>query len=120
MAKRYLEDLELGEGWISAPFVISESEIIAFGRDFDPQPFHTDPEAAKDSPFGGLIASGWHLASLAMKVCVATRSFGDTPVVGLGADELRWYLPVHPGDQLVVEREIVEILTLPEKPRRAL
>lgn len=118
MTKRYLEDIQVGEGWTSAPFLISESEIIAFGRDFDPQPFHTDPDAAKNSPFGGLIASGWHLTSLAMKVCVAARSFGDTPVIGLGADELRWFMPVRPGDQLVVEREVVEILTLPDKPKR--
>ena len=118
MAKRYLEDLEIGEKWVSQPVTISEQDIIDFGLRFDPQPFHTDAAAAKDSPFGGLIASGWHLASLAMRLLVEARSFGDLPVVGIGADELRWFSPVRPGDVLTVERELVEITLLPAKPKR--
>jgi acyl dehydratase len=118
MTKRYLEDLQVGETWISAPVTIEAQDIIAFGQTFDPQPFHTDPEAAKDSPFGGLIASGWHLASLAMKLCVQARSYGELPIVGIGADELRWFVPVRPGDILVVERELVDIQVVPEKPKR--
>jgi acyl dehydratase len=120
MAKRYLEDLEVGEKWTSEPFVLTEQEIIDFGLHFDPQPFHTDPVAAADSPFGGLIASGWHLAALCMRRSVEARLFGDMPVVGAGVDELRWLQPVRPGDQLVVERELVEIITLPDKPKRGI
>lgn len=118
MAKRYLEDLQIGEKWTSAPITVGTDEIIEFGLRFDPQPFHTDPEAAASSPFGGLVASGWHLAALAMRLCVEARSFGDLPVVGIGVDELRWLAPVRPGDVLVVERTLVAIILPPDKPKR--
>jgi acyl dehydratase len=118
MTRRYLEDLEIGERWVSREVTIEEQDIVDFATRFDPQPFHLDPEAAKASPFGGLVASGWQLASLAMRLCVEARSYGDTPVVGIGADELRWYLPVRPGDVVHVERELVEILEVPDKPKR--
>jgi len=120
MAKRYLEDLEDGERWTSAPIAITQEDIINFGLSFDPQPFHTDPEAAAAGPFGGLVASGWHLASMAMRVSVEARIFGDLPVVGVGIDELRWLQPVKVGDVLTVERELVEIITLPDKPKRGI
>jgi acyl dehydratase len=118
MVQLYLEDLAIGEVRKSREFKIEADDVIAFGHSFDPQPFHTDAEAAKASPFGGLITSGWHLAALAMRLCVELRSYGDTPVVGLGADELRWYMPVRPGDVVHVERELVEIIDLPDKPKR--
>jgi acyl dehydratase len=118
MTRRYLEDLRVGETWTSEAVTIEADEVIEFGRKFDPQPFHTDPEAAQASPFGGLIASGWHLTALAMRLCVNARLFGETPIVGMGADELRWLHPVRVGDTVHVTREIVEIQTVPEKPRR--
>jgi acyl dehydratase len=118
MANRYLEDLEIGEKWTSAPITITQQDIIDFGKRFDPQPFHTDPQAAESGPFGGLIASGWHLASLAMRLSVEARFFGDLPVVGVGVDELRWLQPVKAGDVLTAERELVEIIMLPAKPKR--
>jgi acyl dehydratase len=118
MTRRYLEDLEVGESWTSAKVTIEAQDIVDFASRFDPQPFHLDAEAAKASPFGGLIASGWHLASLAMKICVDARSYGETPVVGIGVDELRWHVPVRPGDVVHVEREIVEIADVPDKPKR--
>ena len=120
MAKRYLEDLEIGEKWTSQPITISQQDIIDFGRRFDPQPFHTDPQAAQAGPFGGLVASGWHLASLAMRVSVEARIFGDLPVVGVGVDELRWFQRVKPGDVLTVERELVEIIMRHAKPKRGI
>jgi acyl dehydratase len=116
--KRYLEDVVLGERWNSAPFTVTEADIIDFGRKYDPQPFHIDAEAALDSPFGGLIASGWHLAALAMRVCVEGHLFGDIPIIGIGVDDLRWFAPVRPGDVLIVEREVVEIILLKDKPKR--
>jgi acyl dehydratase len=118
MTRRYLEDLQVGETWVSDSVTIEPADVIDFGRKFDPQPFHTDPEAARSSPFGGLIASGWHLAALAMNLCVKARLFGETPIVGVGADELRWLAPVRPGDTVHVKRELVEIQTIPEKPKR--
>lgn len=120
MTRRYLEDLQIGETWTSAKQTLSAEDVIDFGRKFDPQPFHTDPEAAKSSPFGGLIASGWHLAALAMKLCVGARLFGETPIVGVGADELRWLQPVRPGDTVFVQRELVEIQSIPDRPRRGI
>jgi acyl dehydratase len=118
MARRYLEDLQVGESWTSKTVTIEARDIIDFASRFDPQPFHLDAEAAKASPFGGLVASGWHLASLVMKMSVDGRTYGDTPVIGLGVDELRWHLPVRPGDVLHVERELVEIVNVPDKPKR--
>ncbi|MGO4378528.1 MaoC family dehydratase [Pseudoduganella sp. RAF53_2] len=120
MANRYLEDLQVGEKWASQPFTIAQQDVIDFGKGFDPQPMHTDPEAAANGPFGGLIASGWQLASLAMRKCVEARLFGDLPVVGVGIDELRWLQPVRPGDVLHVDRELVEVITLPDKPKRGI
>ncbi|BEU25689.1 MaoC family dehydratase [Paraburkholderia caribensis] len=118
MTSRYFEDLVIGETWVSREFTIDEQDVVAFGRSFDPQPFHIDAEAAKTGPFGGLIASGWHLASLAMRLCVEARTYGDIPVVGIGVDELRWFLPVRPGDKVHVERELVEVMPVPNRPRR--
>jgi len=118
MTRRYLEDLQVGETWTSESVTIDAADVIEFGRKFDPQPFHTDPDAARAGPFGGLIASGWHLASLSMQLCVKARLFGETPIVGVGADELRWLQPVRPGDMLHVQRELVEIQTIPDRPKR--
>src|SRR6185295_20211777 len=73
---------------------------------FDPQPIHTDPEAAKRGSFGGLIASGWHTAALVMKANAEARILGDTPMLGLGVDGLEWPLPVRPGDTLRIETEV--------------
>lgn len=106
---RYLEDFQVGERWTSAPTVISEAEIIAFGLANDPQPMHTDPEAARSGPFGGLVASGWQIAALSMRLFVQAGGYGKTPVVGMGIDELRWRKAVRPGDTLTVERELVDI-----------
>src|SRR5438132_6516715 len=108
-APRYLEDLEQGETWVSAPVTITEEDIVHFGSLYDPQPMHVDAEAARSGPFQGLIASGWHIASLAMRLSVEAKSFGSTPIVGAGVDELRWQQPVRPGDVLTLERTFVDI-----------
>jgi acyl dehydratase len=118
MTRSYLEDLQVGERWTSEELTIEAAAVIDFGVKYDPQPFHTDPDAARNSPFGGLIASGWQLAAIAMRLCVRARLFGETPIIGIGADELRWLQPVRPGDSVHVERELVEIQALPDKPKR--
>jgi acyl dehydratase len=115
---RYLEDVPVGEVTIGPPITISEAEIISFGRAYDPQPFHTDPVAAASSQFGSLIASGWHVAALAMKQLVESRPYGATPVLGMGVDELRWLHPVRPGDRLTVRREIVSSKRSTSRPDR--
>jgi acyl dehydratase len=107
---RYLEDFQVGERWVSAPTQITEADIVAYGQANDPQPMHTDPEWAKTGPFGGLIASGWQIAALSMRLFVQSGGYGKTPVIGMGIDELRWRKPVRSGDVLTVEREIVEVM----------
>jgi acyl dehydratase len=107
--RRYLEDLQVGERWVSEPVLITEQDIVEFGRAYDPQPMHVDAEQALKGPFKGLIASGWHVAALAMRLSVESRMFGGTPIVGAGVDELRWLHPVRPDDTLTLERTFVSI-----------
>ena len=104
---RYLEDFEIGETWTSRPFEITQEEIVTYARQYDPQPIHTDPEAAAGGRFGGVIASGWQVAALSMRLFVESGGYGNTPMIGLGIDELRWRKPVRPGDVLTVTREVV-------------
>src|SRR5690606_31566830 len=113
---RYLEDFEIGETWTSDPFEVSEHDIVTFARQYDPQPIHTDPEAAARSRFGGVIASGWHIVSLSMLAFIQAGGHGGTPAVGLGIDDLRWLKPVRPGDRLTVRREVVDIVRSKSRP----
>jgi len=109
MSEFYLEDLHVGDRFESDTFPVTEDDIIAFAQAFDPQPFHLDAEAAKQSVFRGLVASGWHTAAMSMKLFVTggLRLAGGS--VGLGVDELRWPGPVRPGDTLRLQTEIMEI-----------
>lgn len=106
---RYFEDFQVGDTWSSPPTLISAEEIMAFGRNYDPQPMHTDIERAAQGPFGGLIASGWHIAAVSVRAFVQAGGYGKTPVVGLGIDELRWMRPVKAGDTLTFTRDVVEL-----------
>jgi acyl dehydratase len=115
---RYIEDLSVGERWTSETVTLGEAEIVEFARAYDPQPMHTDAQEARRGPFGGLIASGWHLAALVMRMSVQAKTFGDTPIVGAGVDDLRWLKPVRPGDRLTVEREIVDVKLPSARPGR--
>src|SRR5437867_4448729 len=116
MASRYLEDLCAGEKCLSAAVTVTAEEIMDFARQFDPQPMHTDPVAAAAGPFGGLIASGWHTAGLAMRMMAELRPMGDGGVIGLGVDAIRWPRPVRPGDQLRAEVEIESIRPSDSRP----
>ncbi len=117
---RTWSDLALGEVWTGAPITVSAEEIVGFGHAFDPQAQHTDPEAAASGRFGTLIASGWHVAALAMRAFIGAKPFGDTPVVGMGVDELRWHAPVRPGDTLTVSREVEMLRRSESKPDRGI
>jgi acyl dehydratase len=117
MAK-YLEDFREGEVWRSGTVVLGEDEMIAYAKANDPQPFHVDPEAAKNGPFGGIIASGWQIAALSMRLFIEAGGHGDSPIVGIGIDELRWKQVVRPGDTLRTTREIVEVRRSSSKPDR--
>lgn len=115
---KYLEDFREGEIWRSGTVVLGEAEMIAYARANDPQPFHVDPDAARAGPFGGIIASGWQIAALSMRLFLEAGGHGDTPIVGLGVDELRWRQVVRPGDALRTTREIVEVRRSASKPDR--
>lgn len=114
----FLEDLEIGQTWTGGPIVMTEADIIRFAREFDPQPMHIDPEEAANGRFGGLIASGWHVASLVMRDFVDVAPFGDTPLLGLKVDDLQWRHAVRPGDRLHIRREIVDVRRSESKPDR--
>ena len=93
----------------SETVVISEADIKQFASRYDPQPFHLDDAAAKNTMFKGLAASGWHTAAIAMSLAVKTRPFGRHPLIGLGVEDLRWIMPVRPGDVLHIEGEVVKL-----------
>jgi len=115
----FLEDLAIGQKFRSGSIEVTEDEIVAFAKQFDPQPFHLGNESAKKTIFAGLAASGWHTAALTMRLLIdgALPISGGT--IGLGA-EVSWPRPVRPGDRLTAESEIVEITPSRSKPNQAL
>jgi acyl dehydratase len=116
----YLEDLQVGQRFGSGTVAVTPEAIKAFAREFDPQPFHVDEEAAKATFFGGLAASGWHTAALTMKLLVGGAYQPVGGLIGGGADELRWPRPVRPGDVLRVESEVLEIRPSQSRPDRGM
>lgn len=96
----YFEDVTEGQVFEAGPFEMSEARIIAFAQEFDPQAQHTDPAAARQTPFEGLAASGWHTAAATMRLMheAVIRRFSGS--MGLGVDGLKWARPVRPGDSL--------------------
>lgn len=106
--RRYLEDFAPGQEETYGCYELTADEIVAFARQFDPQPLHTDPERAAESHFGGLIASGWHTTCIAMRLAVLEGYLQDVAVVaGVGVESLRWTAPVRPGDILTVREAIL-------------
>ena len=113
----WFDDLVLGMRFKSPERVVSREDIKRFAAEFDPQPFHLDEAAAKQTPLKGLAASGWHTAAIAMRLAVDMHPFGPHPLLGLGVDELRWLAPVRPGDALHLEGEVVELIPSKSKPQ---
>ena len=120
MPGRYFDDYTVGQRMATAASVISEDMILDFARTYDPQPFHTDPEAAKQSIYGGLIASGFQTLALGFRLLWDTGVFEGASMGSPGFDELRWLRPVRPGDTLRVESEVVETRPSSSKPDRGL
>jgi len=115
----YLEDLYVGQRFTSGTHYMDEARIKEFAREFDPQPFHLEDAAAKSSVFGGLAASGWHTAAVAMRLLVESGLPFGNGIIGLGG-ELAWPKPTRPGDTLHVESEILEMVPSRSKPNQAI
>jgi acyl dehydratase len=113
---RYLEDLQVGDKVQTASVTVTEADILEFSRRYDPQPMHTDPEAAARGPFRGLIASGWHTGALVMRLVVDAKPLGGLPILGLGVDGIEWPHPVRPGDTIHVEMEVLAIRPSQSQP----
>jgi acyl dehydratase len=113
----YLEDLKVGQRFKTGSHPLTEDEIIAFARQYDPQPFHIDPEAARHSFFEGLAASGWHTGAITMRLQVESGPQLAGGMIGASM-ELSWPRPTRPGDTLHVESEILEVTPSRSKPDR--
>ena len=115
----YLDDLHVGQRFVSETHTIDETQIKAFASQFDPQPFHLDEARAKETLFGGLAASGWHTAAITMRLMVE----GGLPIaggiVGAGGD-IAWPAPTRPGDVLQVESEVIDVTPSRSRPDRGM
>lgn len=109
LGERYLEDFAVGQKFGSRRLLIEAEPILAFAAEFDPQPFHLDEKAARESFFGELTASGWYTAAVTMRLFTETGLNPAGGYIGAGADGFRWPRPVRPGDELRVEGEVVEV-----------
>jgi acyl dehydratase len=117
---RYFEDYVPGLSFDCGSFTLDQAQIIAFGQEYDPQPFHVDPEAAKDGPFGGIIASGWQTTSMMMRQVVENFLSAESSLGAAGVDEIRWPRPVRPGDTLRVRAAVLEARRSRSKPDRGI
>jgi acyl dehydratase len=117
---RWFEDYVPGDVHETRSIEVEEDEVLAFGRRFDPQVFHTDPAAARETEYGGLIASGWHTAALMMRLYTDDYLSRVSTLVSPGIDELRWLLPVRPGDALSLRVTVVEARRSSSRPDRGI
>ena len=115
----YYEDLEVGVKFRSRDYTVTAEEVDEFARKYDPQPFHIDPAAAKDTFFKGIVASGWHTSALTMRLVVESLPIAGG-IIGAGVEELRWPNPVRPGDVIHVESEVIERRVLKSRADMAL
>ena len=120
MTQRFLEDFAVGQKFGSGRLRVDTAQIKAFAAEYDPQPFHLDEEAARRSLFQGLAASGWHTATLTMRLLVASELKPAGGIVGAGFDEFRWPRPVRPGDELHLEAEVLDVRPSKSRPEQGL
>jgi acyl dehydratase len=120
MTGRYLEDYAVGQTFGSGKLRVDEDQIKRFAAEFDPQPFHLEERAARDSIFRGLAASGWHTAAMTMRLLVESDLTPAGGIIGAGFDEFRWPKPVRPGDELRLESEIVDVRASKSRPTQGI
>ncbi|MGH9847755.1 MAG: MaoC family dehydratase [Blastocatellia bacterium] len=120
MTERYLEDYAVAQTFSSGRLRVDKERIKTFAAEFDPQPFHLDEEAARETIFRGLVASGWHTAAMTMRLLVESEFKPAGGLVGAGFDELRWPRPVRAGDELCTESEILEVRPSKSRPEQGL
>lgn len=120
MAERYLDDFAVGQVFRSGRIRVEADRIRSFAAEFDPQPFHLDPEAATHTFFRGLVASGWHTAALTMRLLSDSELKPAGGIIGLGFEELRWPRPVRPGDELFLQTEVMEVRPSQSRPEQGL
>ena len=113
----YLEDLRPGQRFVTGSLTVAEAEILRFAREYDPQPFHLDAAAARQSLFRGLAGSGWHTAALTMRLMVTSGPHIAGGILGVGG-EISWTVPMRPGDTLQVHSEIVDVVPSRSRPER--
>jgi len=116
----YYEDLAVGHRYATGTVTVEAGAVKAFAAEFAPQPFHLDEEAARESFFGGLVASGWHTAALSMRLLVGGGLQIAGGLIGLGVEEIRWPRPVLPGDVLRVESEVLAVRPSKSLPERGI
>ena len=120
MDTRYLDDLAVGQKFSTPGVTLSEAEIIDFAWRYDPQSFHLDAHAAAESPYGGLIASGFQSLAICFRLFIQSGVFAESSLGSPGIDELRWLAPVRPGDTLHSEIEVLEVRPSRSKPDRGI
>ncbi|AXV76613.1 MULTISPECIES: MaoC family dehydratase [Ralstonia solanacearum species complex] len=114
----YFDDFEVGHTMEMGTYTVTEDEILTFARQYDPQPFHVDPEAAGRSIYGGLISSGWMTCAVMMRLMVQSFLSKAASMGSPGVDEIRWLKPVYPGDTLSVSSTCLEVRPSQSKPDR--
>ncbi|WP_432259651.1 MaoC family dehydratase [Cupriavidus sp. TMH.W2] len=114
----YFEDFEVGSSRELGSYLVTEEEILAFARQYDPQPFHIDKEAAAKSIYGGLISSGWMTCSIMMRLLVLSSTGKSASMGSPGVDEIRWLKPVHAGDTLTAVLKVLDARPSQSKPDR--
>lgn len=117
---RYLDDFVVGEVVTTPPYVFIETEITEFARQYDPQPFHVDRQAAARSIYAGLIASGYHTTAVCFRLFIALDLLKESSLGSPGVDDLRWLAPVRPGDSLYTRWEVREVRPSRSRPDRGI
>ena len=120
MSQHYLEDFAVGQVYGTGRLQIDGERIKSFATEFDPQPYHPNDNAARETIFVGLAASGWHTAAVTMRLMVDGELKPAGGIIGLGFEEFRWPKPVRPGDELRVESEVLDVRPSKSRPDQGL